>query len=81
MACLSFIRFTIYKKSNTNKSVNTGFYPGTPFYLTAQGVDNTYTKERQTATASKKLETYKPFKLRLQNCNKSNCSKNKKSFT
>ena len=29
----------------------------------------------------KKLETYKPFKLRLQNCNKSNCSKNKKSFT
>ena len=57
------------------------FYPGTPFHLAAQGVDNPDTKERQTATASKKLETYKPFKLRLQNCNKSNCSKNKKSVT
>ena len=51
------------------------------FHLTAQGVDNPDTKERQTATVSKKLETYKPFKLRLQNCNKSNCSKNKKSVT
>ena len=28
----------------------------------------------------KKMETYKPFKLRLQNCNKSNCSKNEKCY-
>ncbi|CAH3132618.1 unnamed protein product, partial [Porites lobata] len=44
------------------KTMESGKSPGTdgsPFHLAAQGIDNPDTKERQTATASKKLETYK----------------------
>ena len=62
-------------------TLNSSFTQGNLSISQRRGLITLIPKKDKPPTASKKLETYKPFKLRLQNCNRSNCSKNEKSVT